>query len=836
MAKNQELLSWHLASRSLLLGITSLCFAAVTTLAQVPPFPKEIEVPMQALVDDDPKNDAAALRAIKQLKVDAVAPLTEVLKDEKRFDDKARMQAAIGLGELGAEAQSALGLLIQQATNSQKVLGIRFESIDSLVEIAPTAPETLQALADILESDDHPIVQQQVSERLSYSLGQITSADAATKIVERLKTLAKDQSLSWQVRLGAAQALAASGWDVPVGLSIVREMLDAPDDVTVQQTRWFMRLIGDRLSERQLPLPADRRDQAIEALAETIEALEQQANRPDDFEPSLTEIQAFLDSALNKLKSDQPSWQSFTNWLIVHPRSSAIAAILSCWVLLVTALFWLRPLSLLQLNYLLQRYTDIPLPSGLLGLKTSTLRLLLFDLPYHPRVLDAWVSKHLETARQEFQRHRTVQERTIHIPTPVVFDGQNLANLTAQDLQPIFAKRVMRCLIWGEGGSGKTSLACQLARWAMEEKPQARLCSHAMLPILLEQELNFSADKDKPVLLEAIRGQLRDLLDLPEPPGMDLLEPLLHKRRLLVIVDGLSEMSEATRQQIHPELPDFSINALVVTSRLEEPLGQVNRTTLKPMRVEGNRLSSFMEAYLTQRGKRELFTDEEFFAGCSQLSAIAGQQEMTVLLAKLYAEQMIAAKAKTSLEIVPHTIPALMLEYLNQLNQHITDRPLADRTVHHIAKLIAWECLKQTYSPSNALRDAVLLALDREDAEPCLDYLEYRLRIIQTIGAAQDRLRFELDPVAEYLAALHLLDEHADDPHWWHHFFEKLESSDSQPSHFATSQDFLHAIHDCCLNGNYRDEAVEYTIQRIKQCFELQEGTTDYQESSSGSA
>jgi hypothetical protein len=83
-------------------------------------------------------------------------------------------------------------------------------------------------------------------------------------------------------------------------------------------------------------------------------------------------------------------------------------------------------------------------------------------------------------------------------------------------------------------------------------------------------------------------------------------------------------MSEATRKAIRPELPDFCVNALVITSRTEETLGKVTKTTLKPLRIEGNRLSSFMEAYLTQRGKRDRFTDTEFFDACSRLSAMVG--------------------------------------------------------------------------------------------------------------------------------------------------------------------------------------------------------------------
>ncbi|MEP0835726.1 hypothetical protein NDI48_31650 [Microcoleus sp. AS-A8] len=56
-------------------------------------------------------------------------------------------------------------------------------------------------------------------------------------------------------------------------------------------------------------------------------------------------------------------------------------------------------------------------------------------------------------------------------------------------------------------------------------------------------------------------------------------------------------------------------------------------------------------AYL--RGKRDRFTDTEFFDACSRLSTMVGTRNITVLLAKLYAEQLIAAKEGTLLYQFP---------------------------------------------------------------------------------------------------------------------------------------------------------------------------------------
>jgi hypothetical protein len=330
----------------------------------------------------------------------------------------------------------------------------------------------------------------------------------------------------------------------------------------------------------------------------------------------------------------------------------------------------------------------------------------------------------------------------------------------------------------------------------MSDTPEERICNHRMLPVLIESELNMEVADCKQPFLEAIRGQLQDLTDTAEPICEELLEQLLQQRRILVIVDNFSEMSEETQTAIRPEMPNFPVNALLVTSRLEETLGQVTKTVIQPLRIAGKRLSSFMESYLSQRKKRELFSDTEFFNACSQLSTIAGDRNITVLLAKLYADQIIAKKEGTTDGNLPANIAELMLHYLNQLNRSVTENKFSDFTVHKDAKILAWECLKPTYRPAAANRQNAIDALGEQNAESRLKYLEDKLKIIQTKGVAHDQIQFALEPVAEYLAALHLLDINGKDESKWQDF---LKVADSQNSPEAI-KGFLLAVKDCYLD------------------------------------
>lgn len=52
----------------------------------------------------------------------------------------------------------------------------------------------------------------------------------------------------------------------------------------------------------------------------------------------------------------------------------------------------------------------------------------------------------------------------------------------------------------------------------------------------------------------------------------ELLRYLLQRRRILVIVERFSQMSEKTRHAIESEIADFRINALVITASGEDTL------------------------------------------------------------------------------------------------------------------------------------------------------------------------------------------------------------------------------------------------------------------------
>ena len=494
-----------------------------------------------------------------------------------------------------------------------------------------------------------------------------------------------------------------------------------------------------------------------------------------------TSIRDRISILRQSLFSQTLSWMK--NPLILLPAT---------YLLLYLSIFALRPLWLLKLDDVLQP-VSLKFPWGL---EISPRVLLL--LRYHPRVLDAWVARHLPAARKTFVARKTVQDRAIHLPVPVDLNRSTIADLQGADLRSSFRQPSCVLLICGEGGAGKTSLACQIARWAASDDPDRRLCDHRLLPVLIEIDLSEA----KP-LSEAIREQL-----LPSTGGQPirdaLLKALLRQRRLLLIIDHFSEMGTSSRQHIQTDLLHWPANALILTSRLEDELPNRGEILLQPQRIEGGRLFDFFSAYLRQQDCRDAFDDEDLFQACRRLTGMNPERQITVLLAKLYIEQLIDAQLGR-VGAVPDTIPDLMRSYLNRLNASVDaafHQP--NLTVQRWARAVAWACLEPTYCPAVARRDTALTLLKTENPidlapEDCLVYLEQRLRVVQTLEPG-DKLRLTLDPLAEYLAGLYLVDRCGDAANsesetLWRDFLASVEDKKADP---ATIRGFLLAVRDCC--------------------------------------
>jgi len=277
--------------------------------------------------------------------------------------------------------------------------------------------------------------------------------------------------------------------------------------------------------------------------------------------------------------------------------------------------------------------------------------------------MDTWVNAHHSRLAAAFNGLPSVQARQVHVPLDVcltlagaaALEGPRL--LVPEDLAPLLEESGDHVLLLsGDGGAGKTSLAFAIARWWLEGKPGGLV----RLPVLLETALAPGETVVERVG-SWLRGQLAGTPQHDLEP--ELVEALLAAKRLIPIVDHLSELTPAAREHLLAALPP---GLVVVTSRSddngfkERPLSRI-----VPQRIAVERLQAFFLDYLRRKGQGEALTDDDLMPAQAQLKRIVGDKPITVLLAQMFIDDVIANREEGMLA---GSVPELMLSYVRRLD------------------------------------------------------------------------------------------------------------------------------------------------------------------------
>jgi hypothetical protein len=423
-----------------------------------------------------------------------------------------------------------------------------------------------------------------------------------------------------------------------------------------------------------------------------------------------------------------------------------------------------------------------------------------------PFVLDAWVQKHRTTVALALEHIGAVAARRIYIPVPVkVGDRETGKRLADQpgpnDFRAMFGSTRSVIAIVGEGGSGKSTLAFALARWALAATPEERLAEHLMIPVVLLEETQD--------MLQSVRRYLRQII-VSEDTGQDLIEALLSQRRLLVICDSLSERRPETQQYVQGIHGCLPVNTLVVTTRHEPNFGVVSRdvVVLRPELLSVEKLAYFLTEYLQRRGADSTFVRRApFQLGDKILSMVeAGSKrtQITPLLVKVFVDTALEeVKRGKTLEELPQSIPDAIIAYLQNLNPNASDAPdfVPTLVIIRAAKILAKVSLSGSYIPHDFTHEdaekKLLSHVDtRKDSTRIIARLLQNGVLAQRLPAGTSILCFNLDPIAEYLAALYYVEKLAGDVRDWDEWLKEIERLPNFPKEIIG---FLIALENCIL-------------------------------------
>jgi hypothetical protein len=322
-----------------------------------------------------------------------------------------------------------------------------------------------------------------------------------------------------------------------------------------------------------------------------------------------------------------------------------------------------------------------------------------------------------------------------------------------------------------------------------------------MLPIFINDELDIrEGDTSHTALLETVRGKLKHLTGQPQSLRKELVAVLMEKKHILVIVDNLSGMSDATRLCIQPQRAEFPGAALIVTSRLKEEKLET-AATFETVLLTGNRVSQFVQSYIEIQGKSGLFdTDQEFHSNCNKLSQIAGtgERKITPMFAKLFLDHLINAKDSGSRQPLPDNIPDLVLRYVDNLNPNDAAVNKRQQSLED-AQTVAGLCVKKSFTPIAVSKSDIIKSLKDEDSEDSEDRFEYLKDVLGLLKVEKPRegskymVRFLLDPLAEYLAAYKVVNSYQGRTNLWTNLMTRIDNEESE-----RVESFLLALNDCC--------------------------------------
>ena len=443
---------------------------------------------------------------------------------------------------------------------------------------------------------------------------------------------------------------------------------------------------------------------------------------------------------------------------------------------------------------------------------------------YTPADLQSWVDRHQRQLSTAFLDLPAVHARRVHVPLDVCFNPAGVMTtpgprlLRPEDLEPLLAAAGSHVLLLsGDGGAGKTSLAFAIARWWLT----GELDGVVRLPVLIETAL-----AEGETVARKVGAWLEE--QLGEPQAAELVAALLRGRRLVPILDHVSELAPGARQRL---LAGLSPGLVIATSRSADD-GWKGRalSQIVPRPIALDRLQSFFVEYLKGRGQGDVLRDDELVPAQNQLRRIVGDKPITALLAQMFIDDVIANRQRG---LLAGSVPQLMLSYVRRLDTPVdpSQRERAGLTIDGERVQRALKCLalashrqvggdgEPAYQPrefSRALAKETLqqpepegLGLNGEAAEGVLGYLGER-RLLVHPGEDSSELRFPLDPLADYLAALAQL-EVLETTSWstgqqaaWEAFLAGLEQRLKQAADLSRSRGFFLALRDAALERRGR--------------------------------
>jgi len=411
----------------------------------------------------------------------------------------------------------------------------------------------------------------------------------------------------------------------------------------------------------------------------------------------------------------------------------------------------------------------------------------------------AWIARHLERAVKTFEGSSFARERRaygeVRASVLVVDAARELPKgVGLEDMRelvsPVAADPKLVLWIRGQGGVGKSHLACRVARWLAK---QALLPQPAIVVIL-------DGNAETREALDAmIRERLEALTQATDING-DLITNLLASGSVVLLFDGLTERSPRTMETIKAYLESPQAPALTLcTARSQHSFTARRSITIEPMPLDASELLPFLSSYrlsLSQDARRSEDLLEPVRKAAKRLADGERRTLLTPLLVTLIWEEAVSGAPLSSFAVeafngyvVRALVPAADAADVAEQRRLALVR----------ARLLGRLALGKNYRPgrwftrdaaANHLQDASVGSAPHDVLH---DFTAAGLLEEDSSGGGQ--LRFLIDPLSEHLCALCILYSYDGNDPDWAKFLATLDVLSTEAR--AAADGFLIALADC---------------------------------------
>src|SRR5262249_25783663 len=149
--------------------------------------------------------------------------------------------------------------------------------------------------------------------------------------------------------------------------------------------------------------------------------------------------------------------------------------------------------------------------------------------------LNAWVTLHADKTREAYRSWKTGGEADTPGDPPKGNEGTDEDDMDEVGVAKEFARDRFVLLIEGGDRRLQDERMRKTALQALRAQSGVQSAAHMMLPVVVDADAqSLKAGQDG--LVESVRGQLRILLELVDPPSRGLIETLLRQRRILLYI------------------------------------------------------------------------------------------------------------------------------------------------------------------------------------------------------------------------------------------------------------------------------------------------------------